>query len=135
MNESSRQTAALSPVPGSRRGKPGRPRKGDHGIFRRQESGHNAGTATPKPHVRTGDSDGTQVRLTVVPVCPRLLDLHATAAYLGLSEFTVRELEGQGILSRIRIPLQDHGELRKLLFDKQELDRLVEAWKERADRA
>lgn len=66
----------------------------------------------------------------MAPVCPRLLDLHATAAYLGLSAFTIRELEQQGILSRVRVPLPDHGEVRQLLFDLRDLDELIEAWKE-----
>jgi hypothetical protein len=63
---------------------------------------------------------------------PRLLDLHVASAYLGLSEWTVRELEQSGILARVRIPLQNHGELRKLLFDKRDLDCLVDSWKETA---
>jgi Helix-turn-helix domain len=61
---------------------------------------------------------------------PRLLDLRAAATYLGISEWTVRDLESSGILARVRIPLPNHGELRKLLFDKADLDRLIEAWKE-----
>ena len=117
-------------VPGSRRGKPGRPRKGDVGIFARPEDGHNAGTAALKDRVNSGDPGRAAVQITVVPVSPRLLDLHAAAAYLGLSEYTVRELEQQGILARVRIPLPDAGEVRKLLFDKQDLDRSVESWKE-----
>ncbi len=66
----------------------------------------------------------------VAPLAPRLLDLHATAAYLGVSEWTVRDLEAAGLLKRIRVPLPNQGELRKLLFDRQDLDRCVEMWKE-----
>jgi hypothetical protein len=44
----------------------------------------------------------------------------------------VRDLEANGTLKRVRIPLPNGGELRKLLFDRADLDRLVEAWKERA---
>lgn len=61
---------------------------------------------------------------------PRLLDLRATAAYLGVSEWTVRDLDAAGVLHRVRIPLPHGGELRKLLFDRSDLDRLIEAWKE-----
>ena len=68
--------------------------------------------------------------MTVVPIHPRLLDLHATAAYIGVSEWTVRDLEAAGIIARIRIPLSNHGELRKLLFDKKDLDCLVDSWKD-----
>jgi hypothetical protein len=63
-------------------------------------------------------------------VYPRLLDLHAASAYLGLRERKVRELASRGILPRVRIPLVA-GEIRKLLFDRLDLDRLVDAWKDR----
>ena len=62
-------------------------------------------------------------------VPPRLLDLKATAAYLGVSPWTVRDLEFSGTLRRVNIPLGTRKELRKLLFDRQDLDRLVETWK------
>jgi hypothetical protein len=123
------------PVVGSRRGKPGRPRKGDMGIVGRPERGHSTGTPTPEMQASSGVQKGAAVQITTAPVSPRLLDLHTAAAYLGVSEWTVRELEQQGILSRVRIPLPNHGELRKLLFDKTDLDRLIEAWKDGADRA
>ena len=90
------------------------------------------GTATPKSQARSGDRQSVEVIQTAAPLVPRLLDLNATAAYLGVSTWTVRDLEQSGILSRIRIPLARHGELRKLLFDKEDLDRLIQAWKERS---
>lgn len=68
--------------------------------------------------------------VTVPEVCPRLLDLGATAAYLGVSGWTVRDLEAAGELRRVRIPVGPGRELRKLLFDRQDLARLLEAWKE-----
>jgi len=74
--------------------------------------------------------DGAQVQTTVVPVSPRLLDLHTAAAYLGVSEWTVRDLEAAGTVPRIRIPIPNAGELRKLLFDRADLDRLIDNWKE-----
>jgi hypothetical protein len=117
-------------VPGSRRGKPGRPRTGDSGIFGKPESGHKSGTVTLQPRSNSGSGDGAEVTLTVAPVSPRLLDLHTAAAYLGVSEWTVRDLEAAGTVPRVRIPLPDHGELRKLLFDRADLDRLIEGWKD-----
>ena len=63
-------------------------------------------------------------------MAPRLLALAATAAYLGVSAWTVRDLEAAGVLKRVRIPLPAGGELRKLLFDRGDLDRLIDAWKE-----
>ena len=119
-----------SPVSGSRRGKPGRPRSGDHGIFGTQESGHSTGTATQDHRASSGDQDSAAVQITVAPVSPRLLDLRVSAGYLGLSEWTIRTLEQQGILKRVRIPLPNQGEVRKLLFDKSDLDKLIEVWKD-----
>ena len=65
----------------------------------------------------------------VAPVAPRLFDLEATAAYLGVSPWTVRDLEAGGTLKRVEIPLAGGATLRKLLFDRSDLDRLVESWK------
>jgi hypothetical protein len=62
----------------------------------------------------------------------RLLDLEAGAAYLSCSAWTIRYLEAEGVLARVRIPLPGGGELRKLLFDRADLDRLIETWKDRA---
>ena len=120
-------TAPL-PIPGSRRGQPGRPRKGVLGIFGKPECGHTSGTVTMKPRANSGSHDGTAVQTTIVP---RLLDLQGAATYLGLSAWTVRDLEQSGILARVRIPLPNAGELRKLLFDRSDLDQLIERWKER----
>jgi hypothetical protein len=58
------------------------------------------------------------------------LDLHTAAAYLGVSAWTIRDLEAAGIIARIRIPLSNHGELRKLLFDRADLDQLIGVWKD-----
>ncbi len=79
----------------------------------------------------TGEQSRALACQAIAPVPPRLLDLEATAAYLGVSPWTVRDLEASGTLPRVRIPLPNGGELRKLLFDKADLDRLVEAWKDR----
>jgi hypothetical protein len=49
---------------------------------------------------------------------------------LGLSEWSVRDLEGAGVLPRVRIPLPNAGEMRKLLFDVRDLDRLIDCWKD-----
>ncbi len=114
------------PVPGSRRGKPGRPRKGDQGIY-----GHKVGTVLAELQAESGESVRAPVMQTaVVSIAPRLLDLSGTAAYLGVSTWKIRELEGAGTLSRVRIPLGPSGELRKLLFDRSELDRLIDQWKD-----
>ena len=62
------------------------------------------------------------VRRTSVPVDgPRLLDVKATADYLGVSAWAVRDLVERGSLSRVALP-----GVRRLLFDRCELDHLVE---------
>jgi hypothetical protein len=128
--ETNKTKASPLPVPDSRRGKPGRPRNGDHGIFGKSENGHSAGTVMNGPQTRSGNGERAQVQTTSAPLVPRLLDLHTAAAYLGLSHWTVRDLEASGSLSRVRIPLPHDGELRKLLFDRMELDRLIDSWKD-----
>ena len=49
-------------------------------------------------------------------------------AHLESMEF--RDLEAAGTLPRVRVPLPNGGELRKLLFDKADLDTLIEHWKD-----
>ena len=100
------------------RGKPGRPTKA--------ESGHTTGTPTAERRMNSGSERGA---LAPPAIAPRLLDLPATAAYLGLSPWTVRDLEARGTLQRIRVPLPNGAELRKLLFDRADLDSLIQAWK------
>lgn len=100
------------------RGKPGRPPK----------AGHASGTPGAQGPARGGPERGA---LAKTATAPRLLSLEDTALYLGVSPWTVRDLEAAGMLPRVRIPLPGGGELRKLLFDRADLDRLVETWKER----
>jgi hypothetical protein len=47
-----------------------------------------------------------------------------------MSPWTIRDLEAKGVLPRVRVPLPRGGELRKLLFDKADLDRLIGTWKD-----
>ena len=62
-------------------------------------------------------------------ITPRLLSLRAAANYLGVSPWTVRDLEAKRVLKRVTVPLPGGTELRKLLFDKLELDRLIDVWR------
>jgi len=64
------------------------------------------------------------------PLVPRLLDLATAASYLGVSSWTLRDLEAAGRLARVRLPLPEGRELRKVLFDREDLDRLVDHSKE-----
>jgi hypothetical protein len=94
------------------RGKPGRPRV----------------SKAPAP---IGARETAQTSAAPVPaLCPsRLLDLDAAGAYLAVSSWTVRDLIAAGTLARVRIPLRNGGELRKVLLDREDLDRLVAGWK------
>ncbi len=120
------------------RRKPGRPRKA--------QSASVTGVAHPgTPQINSSNSGAEASQASGLPaapvfmrvpegpvpgLCPRLLDLESTAAYLSVSGWTVRDLEAAGELRRVRIPVGPGRELRKLLFDRQDLDRLLEAWKE-----
>jgi hypothetical protein len=90
-------------------------------------------STTEKPG-RPEQVDAGQIRGTVglaqEALTPRLLDLDTAAAYLSMSPWTIRDLEAAGVLARVRVPLPSGRELRKLLFDKADLDRLVGVWKD-----
>ena len=81
-----------------------------------------------RPRTREHDERGAAGAHSSVPVASRLLDVVVAAAYLGVSPWTIRDLEAAGTLKRVRVPLRG-GELRKLLFDRADLDRLIEMWK------
>ena len=61
----------------------------------------------------------------VSPVQPRLLDPESAARYLSVSYWTIRDLEAAGLLARVRLSLPGGRELRKLLYDREDLDRLI----------
>ena len=61
---------------------------------------------------------------------PRLLALPDAARYLGLSSWTTRKLEWRGVLQRVRVPRPGGASIRKVLFDKADLDGLIDAWKD-----
>jgi hypothetical protein len=70
---------------------------------------------------RSGAQDVQSGRLT-----PRLLDLMASS-YLSLSERAVLGLEEAGVIRRARIVVKGR-EVRKRLYDREQLDRLVDGW-------
>ena len=103
------------------RRKPGRPKK--------EWSASITGGAHPGTPRSNISNSGAVAYEAVGHIPPRLLDLKAAAAYLGVSPWTVRDLEANGTLRRISIPLGAGRDLRKLLFDRQYLDQLVDSWK------
>lgn len=62
---------------------------------------------------------------------PRLLDVHMAAEYMSVHPDTVRGLVAAGKLTPVRMPSsRNKGELsRRLLFDRQDLDRVIDEWK------
>ncbi len=87
------------------------------------------GGAHPGTPRSNNSNSGAVAYEAVGHIAPRLLDLKAAAAYLGVSPWTVRDLEANGTIRRISIPLGAGRDLRKLLFDRQDLDQLVDSWK------
>ncbi len=70
------------------------------------------------------------MRLPVVATAPRLLDLEGASLYLAVSLWTIRDMVASGELKRVRLPLTKEKSLRKLLFDREELDRVIESSRE-----
>ena len=58
---------------------------------------------------------------------PRLLSAQAAAKYLGVPYTSLRDWALRGHLPIVRVP-----DCRRLWFDRRDLDRAVESWKERA---
>lgn len=59
---------------------------------------------------------------------PRLLSAQAAARYLGVPYTSLRDWALRGHLPIVRVP-----ECRRLWFDKRDLDRAIEAWKEQIE--
>jgi hypothetical protein len=111
---------ALAPLL-PRRG-PGRPRK--------SASAPQASAPTPGPPSMRSPAATVP---TLCPLQPRLLDLRAAGFYSGLSYWTVRDLVNAGTLPRVRVPLPNGGEVRRVLVERADLDRLLDAWKDRPE--
>lgn len=70
------------------------------------------------------------------PIVPRLLNMHQAAAYLGCSYWSVRDYVLQGLIPPVDLPplAAREGEhqrkrLRRVLLDRSDLDRFVDALK------
>lgn len=65
------------------------------------------------------------------PLSPRLLDVAGSAAYMSVSPRSIRALVARGRLPRVLVPGANGQDMRRVLVDRLDLDRLIEAWKER----
>jgi hypothetical protein len=74
-------------------------------------------------------SSDVPVNVPAGVLVPRLLDVPSGAAYLHLGEWSFRHLIYSGVIKRVRVP-SGQGEIRRVLVDRQDLDRLVEMWKD-----
>ena len=97
----------------------------------------------------------TAVSPQPAPIAPRLLTLKQAAAYAGISYWTARDLALNGTIPVVRVPSgrittgRKRGDkqptrvlvpttdprvrsLRRVLVDRLDLDRLIDAWKESA---
>jgi len=65
---------------------------------------------------------------------PRVLNLRAGAAYLGISYWSLRDLVLAGHVPAVRLPCpraRDGRMMRRLLVDRRDLDALIERSRER----
>ncbi len=111
----------------------GRPRKADPG----HAMGHTLNDAPSQDPVNKGNNrDGTSASQTIVP---RLWTKEQVAAYLNVSVWTVSEMVARGTLCPVRLPMEKVVEkrerkrktdtFRRLLFDKADVDGVIEAGK------
>ncbi len=88
--------------------------------------------------MRTDRSTNGESTATGNGLAPRLLDRETAAAYLSISVDTVDRLVQSGALHVVRLPVQRdrktglgvRGTTRRILLDRLELDRLVDASRE-----
>ena len=104
------------------RGQPGRPRtkpSGDNPGDSREPHRTQVRVPPARPAARTQDS------LSCAPPGPRLLTRQQAAKYLSLSSDILDRLTQQGELPRVQLLLGNRN-VRKVLYDRADLDRLVE---------
>jgi len=104
------------------RGRPGRPRtkpRGDNPGDSHEPARTQVRVPPARPAARPQDSP------SCAPPGPRLLTRQQAADYLSLSSDMLDRLTQQGELRRVQLTLGDRT-VRKVLYDRADLDRLVE---------
>lgn len=112
-------------LPSARRPHPGRPRK-------HPENGHTPGTQAVQVVEQKGQEGRTLAWQACAPALPRLLNIDATAQYLDVSTWTIWTFLDNETRKPVRIPRENGKNVRKLVFDRLDLDALVTKWKEQA---
>lgn len=118
--------------------RPGRPRQ--HPAPE-PANGDSPVTAAPGARMESGDPGRAPARqasaqMPAVALWPRLLTLEGVCRYLSLGEDVVLELDRAGLLPRVRVPApvtarRQGGEIRRALYDREALDRAIDAWRDR----
>ncbi len=115
----SERRVTTGPLTPPRRGRPPKPENGD-----------NSGTAPLQVVESIAKNHSALAYQAVAPIPPRVFDLPNAARYLGVSERLVWGWAKSGRLRRVRYFDENGKELRKLVFDKADLDRLVDLSKD-----
>jgi hypothetical protein len=66
----------------------------------------------------------------VAPLAPRLLDRQGAAVYYSVAPDTIDQLDAAGVLSRVRLPNGSGGDIKRVLYDREDLDALVARMKD-----
>ena len=61
---------------------------------------------------------------------PQLIDTKTAAALLGISVWTVRRLIDSGALPTVKIPATQGRDVRRILIDRTDIERVVQTWKQ-----
>jgi hypothetical protein len=86
-----------------------------------------------RPRTRPERSPATVVKVSAVaPVSPRLLDRAGAARYCAVAADTIDRLIAAGTLRPVRLPNGQGGDLRRVLLDRADLDRLIDSMKAEA---
>jgi hypothetical protein len=84
-----------------------------------------------RPHTRPERPPVTGVQATAVVSVPRrLFDRQGSADYLSISLDVVDHLDAAGVLRRVRLPNGSGGDLKRVLYDRADLDALIERAKD-----
>lgn len=110
------------------RRKPGRPRKATRPVAY-QASALPATPPLTRANARTVAVVWLKQGPDWIPCSARLLGLKAAAGYVGVSTWVIRSWLATGVLTRVRLPRADGGDMERLLFDVTDLDALIEAGK------
>jgi excisionase family DNA binding protein len=118
----SAKTLPLATASQRLRGRPGRPRtkpSGDNPGDNREPQQTQVRVPPARSAARTQDSP------SCAPPGPRLLTRHQAANYLNLSSDMLDRLTQKGELPRVQLLIGNRN-IRKVLYDRADLDRLIE---------